>query len=103
MGPQGMKEVAEQCLQKAAYARESITALKGYDDLFSGSSFKEFAVTVPGDPAELNKKLLEKNILGGVDLAPFYPELKNAMLFAVTEKRTKEEIDTLVRELEGWK
>ncbi len=103
MGPQGMKEVAEQCVQKAAYARESITALKGYDDLFSGSSFKEFAVTIPGEPAELNKKLLEKNILGGVDLAPFYPELKNAMLFAVTEKRTKEEIDTLVRELEGWK
>jgi len=103
MGPQGMREVAEQCLQKAAYARESITALKGYDDVFSGSSFKEFAVTVPGEPAELNKKLLEKNILGGVDLAPFYPELKNTMLFAVTEKRTKEEIDALVRELEGWK
>ncbi len=103
MGPQGMREVAEQCLQKAAYARESITALKGYGDVFPGSSFKEFAVTVPGDPAELNKKLLEKNILGGVDLAPFYPELKNAMLFAVTEKRTREEIDVLVRELEGWK
>jgi len=103
MGPQGMRKVAEQCLQKAAYARESITALKGYDDVFSGSSFKEFAVTVPGDPAELNKKLLEKNILGGVDLTPFYPELKNTMLFAVTEKRTKEEIDALVRELEGWK
>jgi len=103
MGPQGMREVAEQCLQKAVYARESISALKGYDDVFPGTPFKEFAVTVPGDPAELNKKLLEKNILGGVDLAPFYPELKNTMLFAVTEKRTRDEIDALVRELEGWK
>ncbi len=103
MGPQGMREVAEQCLQKAAYTRESITALKGFENAFPGPAFKEFAVTVPGDPAELNRKLLEKDILGGVDLAPFYPELNNVMLFAVTEKRTREEIDTLVRELEGWK
>jgi glycine dehydrogenase subunit 1 len=103
MGPQGMREVAEQCLQKAAYAREKITALSGYGLAFPGINFKEFALTVPGDPAELNKKLLEKNILGGVDLEPFYPELKNTMLFAVTEKRTREEIDALVRELEGWK
>ena len=103
MGPQGMLEVAEQCLQKAAYAREKITALSGYGLAFPGINFKEFALTVPGDPAELNKKLLEKNILGGIDLAPFYPELKNTMLFAVTEKRTREEIETLVRELEGWK
>ncbi len=103
MGPQGMREVAEQCLQKAAYARESITALEGYESVFPGVPFKEFAVTVPGNPAELNKKLLEKNILGGIDLNPFYPELKNTMLFAVTEKRTRAEIDTLVRELEGWK
>ncbi|MCJ7806420.1 MAG: aminomethyl-transferring glycine dehydrogenase subunit GcvPA [Clostridia bacterium] len=103
MGPQGMREVAGQCLQKAAYAREKITALDGYATVFPGINFKEFAVTVPGDPAELNRKLIEKNILGGVDLAVFYPELKNTMLFAVTEKRTREEIDTLVRELEGWK
>ncbi len=103
MGPQGMREVAGQCLQKAAYAREKITALDGYATVFPGINFKEFAVTVPGDSAELNRKLIEKNILGGVDLAVFYPELKNTMLFAVTEKRTREEIDTLVRELEGWK
>lgn len=103
LGPQGMREVARQCLQKAAYAREQITALKGFEKLSEGHHFKEFAVKVPGDPAELNKRLLDKNILGGVDLAPFYPELKNTMLFAVTEKRTRQEIDTLVRELEGWK
>jgi len=103
LGPQGMREVARQCLQKAAYAREQITALKGFEKLFEGHYFKEFAIKVPGDPTELNKMLLDKNILGGVDLAPFYPELKNTMLFAVTEKRTRQEIDTLVRELEGWK
>ena len=103
MGPQGMREVAEQCLQKTAYAREKITALKGFTLAFPGINFKEFAVTVPGDPAALNRKLLEKNILGGVDISPFYPELENTMLLAFTEQRTKAEIDNLVRELEGWK
>lgn len=103
MGPQGMREVAEQCIRKTAYARDRITALNNYSLVFPGINFKEFAVTVPGEPAALNRKLLEKNILGGVDLSPYYPELKNAMLFAFTEKRTKDEIDDLVRELEGWK
>ncbi|MDY6826106.1 MAG: aminomethyl-transferring glycine dehydrogenase subunit GcvPA [Bacillota bacterium] len=103
LGRQGMREVAEQCIQKAAYAREKIYALKGYEEVFPGRCFKEFAVKVPGKPADLNCALLEKNIFGGVDLEPFYPELKQTMLFAVTEKRTGEEIDTLVRELEGWK
>jgi len=102
LGPKGMREVAEQCLQKAAYAREKITALDNYKLAFPGINFKEFAVIVPGDPADLNRKLLEKNILGGVSITPFYPELENAMLFAVTEKRSREEIDILVRELEGW-
>ncbi|MDW7738981.1 MAG: aminomethyl-transferring glycine dehydrogenase subunit GcvPA [Bacillota bacterium] len=103
LGPKGMREVAEQCLQKAAYARDKITVLDGYVTPFSGAYFKEFAVTLPGDPCELNRKLLEKNILGGVDISPFYPELPNTVLIAVTENRSREEIDTLVRELEGWK
>jgi glycine dehydrogenase subunit 1 len=103
MGPQGMREVAEQSLQKTAYARDKITALKGFTLALPGINFKEFAVTVPGDPAALNRKLLEKNILGGVDISPFYPELENTMLLAFTEQRTKAEIDTLVREMEGWK
>lgn len=103
MGPQGMREVAEQCLQKANYANDKITSLNGYSLAFPGINFKEFAVTVPGDPALLNRKLLEKNILGGVDLGLLYPDLKNTVLFAFTEKRTREEIDTLVGELEGWK
>ncbi len=103
MGPQGLREVAEQCLQKANYAREKISALDGYSVAFPGSNFKEFAVTVPGNPHELNRHLLDSNILGGIELSPLYPELENTLLIAVTEKRTREEIDNLVREMEGWK
>lgn len=103
MGPQGIRDVAEQCLQKANYARDQITSLNGYQLAFPGLNFKEFAVILPGNPAELNRNLLAKDILGGVDLGLYYPDLKNTMLFAVTEKRTRAEIDALVRELEGWK
>ncbi len=103
LGPDGLKEVAGQCLQKAAYARQRISALPGYEEPFGGYYFKEFVITVPGDPAELSRKLLEHNIFAGFDLSVYYPELKNAVLFAVTEKRTRAEIDSLVDALEGWK
>ncbi len=103
MGPAGMAETANLCLQKAAYTREKLTALKGFSLAFPGTYFKEFPVKVPGDPGKLNEKLLAHKILGGLDVGPYYPELKGAMLFCVTENRTREEIDTLARVLEGWK
>jgi len=103
LGPEGMKEVAFQCLQKSAYAREKISSLGNYSIAFNGTHFKEFAVKVPGGARALNAELLKSNILGGFDLTPYYPELKNTILFCVTENRTKEEIDMLVRVLEGWR
>ncbi len=103
LGPAGMREVAELCLQKSAYAREKITAIKGYDLLFDGSYFKEFPLSVPGDPAKINEELIRHGIIGGLDLSSYYPELDPAMLVAVTENRSREEIDRFVSELEGWK
>ncbi len=103
MGPAGMQEAAGLCLQKAAYAREQLTSMAGFDLAFPGTYFKEFPLKVPGEPKLINEKLLAHNILGGLDLGAYYPELKGAMLFCVTENRTREEIDTLVRVLEGWK
>ena len=49
---------------------------------------------------KLNKKLFENGIIGGFDLGKYYPELENVIMFAVTEKRTKEEIDKLCKVLE---
>ena len=48
---------------------------------------------------EMNRKLFEKQIIGGYDLGQTYPELKDHMLVAVTELRTKEEIDAFANEL----
>ena len=103
LGPQGLQEVAKGCLQKTAYARDKIAALPGYQIAFPGNYFKEFPVVLPGSPEELNSYLLEKGIIGGLDLGRDYSELDYAMLFCFTEKRTVEEIDGLVHALEGWK
>jgi glycine dehydrogenase subunit 1 len=53
LGPEGLKEVAGQCLSKAAYAARKITELDGYDLYFNGPFFHEFVTTCPTDPAKV--------------------------------------------------
>ncbi|WP_461200561.1 aminomethyl-transferring glycine dehydrogenase subunit GcvPA [Anoxybacillus sp. TBDG-1] len=98
LGKKGVKEMATMNIQKAHYAKEAFVN-HGFDVVFTGSFFNEFVVRLNKPVAEVNKKLLEKGIIGGYDLGRDYPELQNCMLIAVTELRTKEEIDTLVKEL----
>jgi glycine dehydrogenase subunit 1 len=100
LGKQGFRELGEQCLRRAHYARERITTLPGFKPLFGRPFFNEFAVTSPLPVEELNADLRDRGILGGYDLSRDYPELGQAVLFCVTETRTREEIDTLVAALE---
>ena len=100
VGKQGYVDVANQCLQKAHYAADQLVA-GGLELAFKAPFFQEFAVKLPGSISETNKKLFAQNIIGGLDLGQFYPELANTMLVAVTENRTKAEIDKLVLGLEG--
>lgn len=103
VGPVGLRRAAELSLHKAHYAWDQITALPGFRPVWPHLPFvQEFAVhcPVPGD--RLNQELLKRRIIGGLPLGPLYPgapELADAMLFCVTEARTKEEIDTLVKAL----
>ncbi|SJZ30399.1 aminomethyl-transferring glycine dehydrogenase subunit GcvPA [Selenihalanaerobacter shriftii] len=101
LGKQGLKQVAEMSLKKAHYAAERITELDGYELAFDGPFFKEFAIKTTKPVSLINDELLNDKIVGGFDLGKDYSELKNTMLLAVTEKRTKEEIDELVQGLEG--
>jgi len=101
LGKQGIKEVAEQCMAKAHYACEELSKIPGVERMHRAPFFKEFAIRTPVNPETLSKGLLESNILGGLPLGRFYPELSDSLLIAVTEKRTKEEIDGLCRALEG--
>ena len=96
-GKQGLLAVAELCAQKAHYAAKQIAALPGYDLEFSSPFFHEFVVRTPIPAAELRTKLLSSGIIGGLDLAGtnhvFAADGFGRMLFCVTEKRTKSEID----------
>jgi glycine dehydrogenase subunit 1 len=103
MGKEGLKEVAEQCVQKAHYAFNELTKSGKYKPLFDKPFFMEFALTSEAGVDEINKALLEEKIIGGYDLGNYYPQYKKASLYAVTEKRTKEEIDKLTRVLEEVK
>lgn len=100
LGKQGVQEVAWLNVQKSQYAKNQITALDRYEIAFDVPVFNEFVIKVPGSVADINRKLLEQKIVGGYDLGCDYPELAGHMLLAVTEMRTKEEIDSLVQGLE---
>ncbi|MEN9936091.1 MAG: hypothetical protein RLZZ387_2670 [Chloroflexota bacterium] len=96
MGRQGMRKVAELCYHRAHYAAAETAKLPGYRVLDRGPFFKEFAVACPRPVAEINAALRERGIVGGYDLAQDYPQLGDAMLLAVTEMNSREEIDALV-------
>ena len=92
-GKQGMKELAEQNLAKAAYLKSALEA-SGAKKLFSAPSFNEFAVSLPASAQTVNEKLLGRQIIGGLSLAKWYPELgENATLWCATELITKAQMD----------
>jgi glycine dehydrogenase subunit 1 len=95
-GREGLKELAQQNLAKAAYAASEFG--KKTKVLFSGAPrFNEFVIQTQEDPHNLNNRLLEKKVIGGCSLAKFYPELGHASLWCCTELNSKEQIDTAVQ------
>ncbi len=101
MGKQGIAEVASQCFDKAHYAAEQIARLDGYELRFQAPFFKEFVVKVRRGVKRALASCRERNILGGVPLTEFHQGLDDCFLVAVTEKRTKEEIDELIGALQA--
>ena len=98
IGKKGVREMAGANLQKAHYAKNACKE-NGIEVVYDGHSFNEFVIKLNQPVKEINQKLLQKGIIGGYDLGRDYPELSNHMLIAVTEQRSKEEIDTFVKEL----
>jgi glycine dehydrogenase subunit 1 len=94
-GKQGLKELAEQNLAKAAYLRSALEK-SGAKKLFSGPSFNEFAVALPSSAETTNAKLLQKQVIGGLALSKWYPELgEGASLWCATELTTKAQMDAI--------
>lgn len=98
LGPAGLKETAELCLQKAHYAATELAKVPGIKLKYPGKPFfKEFTIEVPGNAEPVLAKLLDRGYHAGLALGRWYPALANCISIAVTEKRTKAEIDGLVK------
>jgi glycine dehydrogenase subunit 1 len=101
MGRQGLREVAEHSAQKAHYLAEQIRAVKDCQLAYGAPFFKEFAVRLPKPARQVIDALIEKKFLAGVNLGQFYPSMDDCLLIAVTEKRTRAEMDALVAMLKS--
>ncbi len=99
LGPQGLKETAELCLHKAHYAAEQLAQLPGVRLRFDRPFFKEFTLEVEGSTPALLAQMLDKGYHAGLHLGRWYVALHECLSVAVTEKRTRAEIDGLVSAL----
>ncbi len=100
MGPSGIRRVGELCLQKAHYAADRIGHLPGFDLAFDAPFFKEFVVRCPRPAAELIATVgASGTAIAGVDVSTTISDGGSYLAIAVTEKRTRAEIDALVRAL----
>lgn len=90
MGRQGLKEAAELSYAGAHYLMDRLVATGRFKPAFNRPFFNEFCVRYAGDVDELQRRFVAAGIFGGIKVAP------DTIMFAVTEKRTKEEIDKLI-------
>jgi glycine dehydrogenase subunit 1 len=95
MGPRGLRQAAEMSTRKAHYAAERLAGVPGLSLAFPGPFFKEFVVRCAEDPKLVLAEVGRLGYHGGIHLGRWYPELDDCVLIAVTEKRTKDEIDGL--------
>lgn len=102
LGPHGLKETATQCIQKSHYAAKTIAAANRFELPFEQPFGKEFVVRdCEGDVDGLLRAAAEQNILAGIPLGGWYPEMQDCFLVAVTEQRTRAQIDEWASVLTG--
>jgi glycine dehydrogenase subunit 1 len=100
LGKKGIRELARLNYDKAEYLKDQLRKA-GFRIKFDSPTFNEFVVESPGSFQPTYNEMLEEKIVAGLPLAPFYPELANHYLMCVTETKTKEDMDTLVRGIQS--
>jgi glycine dehydrogenase subunit 1 len=99
LGKRGLVEVGELSAAKAHYAADRLTGIPGVSLRFDAPFFKEFALRLPKPPERVAARLAKSKILAGLPLKSVERSLSDCLLVAVTEKRTKAEIDRFADEL----
>jgi len=95
LGRQGFRELGELLVRRTDYARRRLAAVEGVELLHEAPVVREFAIELaaPVDPVLM--RCAERGIAAGHRLGDDYPEYPNGLLVAITERRTKEQIDAL--------
>jgi glycine dehydrogenase subunit 1 len=99
VGAVGLEGIGRACVAKAHYLRDVLLASGAFDARYCAPFGNEFALRYKGDPAVMHAEMLRRGFLAGVDLGTVDPEMDGLVLFAVTEKRTKAEMDALAAEV----
>ncbi len=98
LGRTGVRELSRLNYDKAEHVKSEFKKA-GVVLPFEAPTFNEFVVKFFGDSKALYQRLLEKKIIPGLSLAPYYPELADHFLICVTETKSREDLDALVREV----
>jgi glycine cleavage system P protein (glycine dehydrogenase) subunit 1 len=102
LGPAGLRETANLCLQKSRYAQQQLCQNKRFSLAFDQPNFKEFVIRDAENRVdELLQSATRAGFLAGIPLSGWYPQWSDCFLVAVTEKRTRQEIDGWVQALTG--
>lgn len=99
VGAAGLESVGRSCVAKAHHLHDALLATGRFAPVWDVPFANEFALRYDGDVVEMQTAMLEKGILAGVDLGAVDPGMDGLVLFAVTEKRTRAEMDAFVEEV----
>jgi glycine dehydrogenase subunit 1 len=100
LGPNGLTEVGRQSMQKARYLANRVTEIRGVKLAVEAPFGREFPLLLPIDPHDAVAAMAERGFLAGIPLSGDYPELPGGLLVAVTEKRTRHQLDSYAEALE---
>ncbi len=100
LGKQGIVELGELMLKRTAYLRDRLAAIEGVELLHERPVVRELAVSLDAPVDQVLRRLAERGVNGGYPLARDYPEHPNGLLVAVTERRSRADLDTLCELLE---
>jgi glycine dehydrogenase subunit 1 len=100
LGKRGFTELGTLLAQRTAYARERLTGIEGVELLHSAPTFREFAIALDAPVADVVEACAADGIAAGYPLARDYPEHEDGLLIALTERRSKEDIDRLADAIE---
>jgi glycine dehydrogenase subunit 1 len=100
LGPSGLARLGEVCVRRTAYAAQRLAEIPGCRVRFPGPRFKELVLELPGAAEEISRGLARRGYLAGPTLGRWYEDLADCLLVAVTERRTRADIEGLAEAIE---